>query len=115
MLSGLPLMIQTAVVDGEFLYPFSPFDDGCGAPEVDVGRRDVAEAFVAALVVILLDEDADLVFEIAGQIIIFQQHAVLQRLMPALDLALGLGMMRRAAYVIHALVVQPLGQVAGDV
>ena len=39
-------MIQAAVFDGEFLDPFSPFDNGGGAAEVGVSRRDVAEAFV---------------------------------------------------------------------
>jgi len=46
----VPLMIQAAVFDGEFLDPFSPFDNGSGAAEVGVSRRDVAEAFVIALV-----------------------------------------------------------------
>ena len=43
MLSRLSLMVQAAVLDGQFLDHFSPFDDGCVAPEVDVGRRDVGE------------------------------------------------------------------------
>jgi len=45
MLSGVPLMIQAAVFDGEFLDPFSPFDNGGGAAEVGVSRRDVALSF----------------------------------------------------------------------
>ena len=32
----MPLMIQAAVFDGEFLDPFSPFDNGGGAAEVSV-------------------------------------------------------------------------------
>ncbi|MBP1061440.1 hypothetical protein ACVIW2_006385 [Bradyrhizobium huanghuaihaiense] len=36
---------------------------------------------------------------------------VLQRLMPALDLSLGLRMVRSAAHVLHALLVEPLGQI----
>jgi hypothetical protein len=35
-------------------------------------------------------EGRDLTFEIAGQVIVLEQDAVLERLMPALDLALGL-------------------------
>jgi len=49
-------MVQAAVLDGEFLDPFSPFDDGRGASEVSIGGRDVAESFVTALVVVVLNE-----------------------------------------------------------
>ena len=45
---------------------------------------------MVAVVVVMIDEGADLVFEVARQIVVFQQYPVLQRLMPALDLALGL-------------------------
>ena len=38
----------------------------------------------------LSDEARDLRFEITGQIMICEQNAVLERLVPALDLALGL-------------------------
>ena len=44
-------------------------------------------------VIVMIDEGADLVFEIARQIIVLQQDAVLQGLMPTLDLALGLRVM----------------------
>ena len=47
--------------------------------------------------------------------VVFEQDAVLQGLVPALDLALGLGMHRRAANVLHALVFEVFGQIAGDV
>jgi hypothetical protein len=39
-------------------------------------------------------------FEIARQVIVFEQDAVLERLMPALDLALGHRIIRRAVFVI---------------
>ena len=68
---------------------FFPFDDGCVAPEVDVGQRDIGEALVVAVIVVMIDEGADLVFEVARQIVVFQQYPVLQRLMPALNLALS--------------------------
>ena len=35
--------------------------------------------------------------------------------MPALDLALGLGMVRCSSDMIHTAFVQPVGEVAGDV
>ena len=50
-----------------------------------------------ALMIVVADERIDLRFEVTGQEVVFQQDAVLQRLMPAFDLALGLWMVRRAA------------------
>ena len=58
-------MVQAAFLDGQFLDHFSPFDDGCVAPEVDVCRRDVGEALVVAMVIVMIDEGADLHFQIA--------------------------------------------------
>ena len=55
MLSRLSLMVQAAVLDGQFLDHSSPFDDGCIAPEVDIGRRDVGEALVVAMVVVMAE------------------------------------------------------------
>ena len=49
-------MVQAAFLDGQCLDHFSPFDDGCVAPEVNVGRRDVGEALVVAMVVVMIDE-----------------------------------------------------------
>ena len=61
MLSRLALMVQATVLGG-----FSLFDDGGVASKVDVGWSYVADALVVALVVVVIDEGADLVFEIAG-------------------------------------------------
>ncbi len=41
-------------------------------------------------VIVVADEGVDLGFEIAGEIIVFQQDAVFERLVPTLDFALGL-------------------------
>ena len=38
----------------------------------------------------MLDEAFDLGFEVARQVVVLEQDAVLERLMPALNLALGL-------------------------
>jgi hypothetical protein len=46
---------------------------------------------------------------------VFQQDAVLQGLVPALDLALGHGMIRSATGVLHVLAFEPFRQVTGDV
>src|SRR6478735_6244337 len=48
-------------------------------------------------VIVVLDEARDLGFEITGQIIVLEQNAVLERLVPALDLALDLRMAWGAA------------------
>ena len=61
-------------------------------PEVDIGGREVIQALVVAPVVVVLDEGAELGFEVTGQIIVLEQDPVLEGLVPALDLALGLGM-----------------------
>ena len=85
--------------------PFTLFQNGFVTPEVDVGGCDVVDALVVALVVVVIDEGFNLSFEIAGQEVVFQQDAVLQRLMPSFDLALGLRMIWRAARVFHAFVL----------
>ena len=85
------------------------------APEVDVGRGEVGDGLVVSQVVVVGDEGGDLGFEIAGQIVVLQQDAVLERLMPALDLALGLRVEGRAADMTHAPIREPIRQVAGDV
>ena len=46
-------------------------------------------------VVIVRDEGVDLPFKIAGQIVVVEQDAALQGLVPTLDLALGLRVIRR--------------------
>ncbi len=64
--------------------PFALFQNGFVASEVDVGGRDVFEALVVALMVVVIDEGFDLGFKITGQEVVFQQDAVLQGLMPSL-------------------------------
>jgi hypothetical protein len=56
MLSRLALMVQAALLDGEFFDLLPTFDDGGVPTEVDDGGRDVAESFVTALVVVVLNE-----------------------------------------------------------
>ena len=58
--------------------------------EVDIGGREVLQALVVSAVIVVLDEVANVGFEIAGQVVVFQQDAVLQGLMLTLDFALGL-------------------------
>ena len=70
--------------------------------EVDIGRCQVAQALVVALVIVVLDEAIDVGFKVTRQVVVFKQDAVLERLVPTLDLALGLGMAGRSADVVHA-------------
>src|ERR1044072_9385115 len=63
----------------------------------------------------MIDELFDVGFKIARQVVVFQQDAVLERLMPAFDLALCLRMVGSDANVPHVLCIQPLSQVRRDV
>ena len=103
-------MKQASRFDGPSFDPFSLFQDRLTSTEVDIGRGEVLQAFVIAPVIVVLDESIDLLSQVAGQVIFFQQDAVLQGLVPALDLALGLRMIRRAAHVLHFLLFQPFGK-----
>lgn len=90
-------MLQASLLDGLALDPFAFVEDGLPAAEVDVGGREIAEALVRSDMVVMLDEGRDLPFKVTGQIVIFEQDAVLQGLVPALDLALCLRMIGRRA------------------
>ena len=115
MLSRLALTVQATVLDSQFLDPFSPFNDGGVTAEVGIGGGDGAEALVVAVVVIVVDESADLAFKVSGQIIVFQKHAVFQRLMPTLDLALGLRMIGGSTDMLHPVVFEPFREITRDV
>jgi len=93
----------------------SSFEDGFGLAEVDVRGGEVAQALVIAVVIVVLDEGRHGFLKCPGQVIVLEQDAVLQGLVPAFDLALGLRMPGSAANVIHALVGKPIGQLAGGV
>src|SRR3954466_782979 len=77
-------MVQAPQFDGLSLDPLS-LQNGLAAPEVDVGGREIVEALVIAPMIVVLDEGCDLGFEIAWQEVVFEQDAVLHRLVPALD------------------------------
>ncbi len=108
-------MLQAPVFDGLSFDPFSCPQDGLTASEVDVGRREISQALVVAVVIVVLDEGLDLVLQITGQIIVLKQYPVLQGLVPTLDLALGLRMVGRAPDMLDVAVVEPFCQIAGDV
>src|SRR5271156_785235 len=92
----MQLMLQATVCDCLALDPFAFEEDGLSAPEVDVSRGKIVEALVIPGMVVVRHEGGDLAFEIAGQVVVLKQDAVLERLMPALDFALGLRMEGRS-------------------
>ena len=92
MLCGDIAVVQASVLDGLSFDPFSFEQDGLAASEVDVGRRQISDALVVSQMVVVGDELADLSLEVTGQIVVLEQDAVLQRLVPAFDLALCLRM-----------------------
>ena len=114
MSCGLAAVLQASGSDGVAFDPFSFQQDGLATPEVDVGRGQVADALVVTEMIVVGDEVADLLLKIAGQVVVLEQDAVLERLVPALDLALRLGMQRSPADMVHALLLKPVCQVTGD-
>ena len=111
MVCCLALMNQAAVLNGLCL-EFLPFCQDCGtAPEVSIGRRQIAEAFVISAV----DEGGYRRFEFALQGVIFEGHAFLLGLVPVLELALRLGMVGGSAHVSHAVLLEISGEIARDV
>src|SRR5450631_2395201 len=114
-LGGLQSVLQAAVCDGGPLDAVSFGEDRLGSSKIDVSGREVVDALVIADVVIMLDEGADLPFEIAGQVIVLEQDAVLEGLVPPFDFPLGLRVIRSAAHMLNALVLEPPGQIAGNV
>ncbi len=108
-------MLQAPMLDGLSCDPFSFQRDGLAPPEVDVDRGQIVQALMITVVVVVSDEGLDLGFEIARQIVVLQQDPVFQSLVPSLDLALGLRMVGGAARMLHISIVEPFGQVAGDI
>ena len=99
MLSSDLAVLQAPMFDGDAFDAGALGEDGFVPAEVGVGWRHVAQAFMVTLVIIVFDEGLDLGFEVAGQEVVFEQDAVFEGLVPALDLALGLGMIGRAAHM----------------
>ena len=108
-------MLQAPMFDGLSLDPFALADDGLGPAEVGISGRHVVQALVVALVIVMLDERLDLAFEVTGQEVVFQEDAVLQSLVPALDLALRLRIEGGTAHVAHTLGFDVIGQFARDI
>ena len=65
-------MVQATGLDGQFVELFSLFDDGGVPAKVGIGRSDVVQALVVATVVVVIEELADLFFQITWQVIVLQ-------------------------------------------
>ena len=98
-------MLQASVLDCVAFDPFSFQQDCLTAPEVDVGRRQIAQALVIAPMVVVIDEPVDAGLKITRQVVVFQKDAVLERLMPTFDLSLCLRMIGRATNLAHVLML----------
>lgn len=62
-------MQQAALLDGIGFDLLSVFEDGFGPAEIDVGRCEVAQALVVAVMVVVVDEAADRRLQSAGQVV----------------------------------------------
>src|SRR4029450_13682066 len=87
MLSGLALMGQASRSDSQVFNLSPSVDDGPVPAEVGVGGGEGAGAFVGGALVVAFDEGANAGFEVARQVVVLEQDAVLQGLVLTLDLA----------------------------
>ena len=66
MLGGGLTVLQAPVFECLSFDPFLCAQNGLTAPEVNIGGREVAQALVVSLVIVVADERIDLRFKIAG-------------------------------------------------
>src|SRR5262249_4230114 len=103
-------MQAASLLDGFSFDLFPPFENGLAAPEVDVSRRQVVQALVVSTVVVVPDELLDALFELSWQVVVVQQDPVFHRAMISLDLALRHRVVRPAADMSDAVVLEPLAK-----
>lgn len=111
----MQLVPQAAIGDDDTFDALAFCQEGVAAPEMVVGRRQVLQAFEGAGVVVISDEGFDALFKFAEQIDVLEKDAVFHRLMPTLDLALGLRVPWHAATVLYVALLKPLSEIAADV
>ena len=107
-------MHQAAVLDGFPLDALALQQNGLPPTEIGIRWGQIVQALVLSAMVILLDECLNIGLKCAWQMVIFQQDAVLNGRVPALDLALRLRVSRRAADMLDALLHSPLGEGVRD-
>jgi hypothetical protein len=66
-------MLQAAVCDSVAFDALTLGQDHIGPSELNVSRGQVVDAFVIADMIVVLDEGADLPFEIARQVVVVEQ------------------------------------------
>ena len=87
MSCSLAAVNQFARLDGLSFDPFSFQQDGVAAAKVDICRGEVSDGHVVTVIVVVIDEGIDLRLKVAGEVLVLEQDAVLERLIPVLDLA----------------------------
>ena len=108
-------MVQASILYSLLFDAPPSSQDGFASPEVDISRCQVAYALVVAMVVVVVDEGGHSGFMLPFEDVVFEQDAVLQGLVPALDLSLRLGMHGRAANMFHAFGFEVFRHIASDV
>src|SRR4249919_607566 len=82
---------------------------------VDTVFRVAVQALVVSTVVVVLDELVDAMFELTWQIVVFQQDLVFHRAVISLDLTLRHRVVRPAADMADAVILEPVAKLARDV
>ena len=98
ILVGAAAMLQAAVCDGVPSGPLSLRQDSPATSNIDVGGGEVVRFLVVAPAIAVLDEGFDVGLERTRQRVVSQLGPIHQGLMPALVFALGVGVIRYAAY-----------------
>ena len=65
MLSRFALMVQAEFLHCQFIDLFPPLEDDGITPEEGICGRDIVEALMVAVIIVMIDEVADLHLEIA--------------------------------------------------
>ena len=105
-------MLQAEFVEGLVLDILSHFQ-GCRASTViEAYRGKVAQVLLITIAVVVFNGGAGLPIDVTGQEVFFVENAVLQRLVPAFDLAPCLRIMRRTTHVFHTLVIEIVTRIA---
>jgi hypothetical protein len=97
------------------LYLLALLQDLRSPAVIGIGGCDIAQGLMIDAVIVMVDEGGDLLLEIAGQVVIFEQDAPFQRLVPPLDFALRLRKERCAKDMLDVFARKPFCQITGDV
>jgi hypothetical protein len=108
-------MQAASLLDGLSFDGFPPFKYSRSSAKVDVSRRQVVQALVVSTVVVVLDELVDAMFELTWQIVVFQQDLVFHRAVISLDPTLRHRVVRPAADMADAVILEPVAKLARDV